>query len=208
MPINNFSNLKEHLIRIVGSNDLSDILPDAIKTTEARMFANSREILKARPVETRSTATVSTTERYLALPDYFIDIRSLTWVLTGDDIELTYRTPNKLQEISTAGRPYRYTVTSQIEFERVPETAETIEIQFNAQIVPLDDTNTTNTILTNHPDIYINGCRWYLAEVNEELDNATYYESQFYKSIAGANAQYQAGRYGPAPTRRMNGCTP
>ena len=59
MPINNFSNLKEHLIRIVGSNDLSDILPDAIKTTEARMFANSREILKARPIETRSTATVS-----------------------------------------------------------------------------------------------------------------------------------------------------
>lgn len=208
MALNNFSNLKEALVRLNGSNDIDDILPDAIKTAETRMFANSVEMLKVRPAETRSQATVSTTERYLALPPYFLEVRDLEWVLTGDNIKLDYRAPTVLQQISTKGRPYKYTVTSQIEFERIPETAETIEIQFYAQIVPLNDANPTNDILTNHPDIYLNGCRWYIEEVNAEIEMANYFEQQFYKSIAGANDQYQKGRYGPAPVRRKTRCIP
>lgn len=208
MALDNFENLKQELINLSGTNDIDSILDDAISVTEKRMFANSVEQLLIRPAETRSQATVSTTERFLALPPYFLEMRKLSWILDGDNPELTYRPPTLLQERSTAGRPAYYTVTSQIEFERIPEVAEIIEVQFFAQIVPLDGTNNTNSVLTNHPDIYVNGCRWYIEQYFTELENAAYFEQEFYKSIRGANDSYNKGRHGPTPARRTSRCIP
>lgn len=209
MALATFDDLKAAIVSYDGSDDITKHLDDAIATTESRMFANEVEVLNLRPTETRSTASMSTSSRYLELPDYYIDIRSIKYVLTGDDLEIKYRAPTVIQESSTTGRPQYYTITSQLEFERIPDTAYTIEMNFFAKIVPLSDSNTANTVLTVHPQIYINGCMWFINSLpNGEQELGSYYEQEFYKSIRGANAEYGVGRYGPTPARRTTRYVP
>ena len=209
MALATFDDLKAAIIAYDGSDDISGYLDDAIAVTESRMFANEVEVLNLRPTETRSTASMSITSRYLELPDYYIDIRSIKYVLTGDDVEIKYRAPTVIQESSVSGRPQYYTITSQFEFERIPDTAYTIELNFFAKIVPLSDANTSNTVLAVHPQIYLNGCLWYINSLpNSEQELGQYYEQEFYKAIRGANAEYSVGRYGPTPVRRTTRYVP
>lgn len=209
MALGTIDDLKAAIISYDGSDNIAKHLDDAIATTESRMFANEVDILNLRPTETRSTASMDITSRYLALPDYYIDIRSIKYVLDGDDVEIKYRAPTVIRESATAGRPQYYTITSQLEFERIPDTAYTIEMNFFAKMVPLSDSNTSNTVLTVHPQIYINGIMWFINSLpNGEQELGSYYEQEFYKSIRGANAEYSVGRYGPTPVRRTTRFVP
>ena len=209
MALSTVDDLKAAIVSYDGSDNISQFLDDAIAATESRMFANDVAVLNLRPTETRSTAPMDTSTRYLALPDYFITIRSIKYVLTGDDVEIKYRAPTVIQESATTGRPQYYTITSQFEFERIPDTAYTVELNFLAKIEPLSDSNTSNTVLATHPQIYINGIMWFINSLpNGEQELGGYYEQEFYKSIRGANAEYMLGRYGPTPVRRTTRCVP
>ena len=209
MALATFDDLKAAIVSYDGSDNISSHLDDAIAVTESRMFANEVEILRLRPTETRSTAAMVTTSRYLALPDYYLSIRSIKYVLTSDDVEIRYRAPTVIQESATSARPEYYTITSQIEFERIPDDTYTVEMNFTAKIVPLSDTNTTNTVLTNNPEIYINGVMWFINSLpNGEQELGSYYEQEFYKGIRGANRKYDFGRYGPTPVRRTTRYVP
>jgi hypothetical protein len=209
MALGTIDDLKAAIISYDGSDNIQKHLDDAISTTESRMFANDVEILNSRPEETRSRATMSTSSRFVELPEYFIDIRSIKYILDGDDLEIRYRSPQILQESSVSGRPEFFTVTSQLEFERVPDSEYTIEMNFTARVAPLTDDNTSNSVLTNHPQIYINGCMWFINSLpNAEQELGSYYEQEFYKAIRGANSEYDAGRFGPSPVRRIAGYRP
>lgn len=203
MALGTIDDLKAAIVSYDGSDNIAQHLDDAIAVTESRMFANEAEILRLRPTETRSTASMDITSRYLQLPDQYLTIRSVKYVLTGDDVEIKYRAPTVIQESATSGRPQFYTITSQIEFERIPDEAYTVEMNFFAKITPLSDSNTSNTVLTNNPEIYINGMMWFINSLpNGEQELGGYYEQEFYKAIRGANREYNLGRYGPTPVRR------
>lgn len=209
MALDSFDNLKAAIISYDGSNNLSQHIDDAVSVTEQRMFSNQNEILKIRPTNTRSTAEMDITSRFLALPQYYISMERLKYIEDSDDRDIKFRVASGLHEREQAGKPEYFTVTSQIEFERLPDTAYTIEMQFMAEIVPLSDNATTNTVLTNNPDIYIHGCLWYLNSLpNAEQQIGSYHEQEFYKAIRGANQKYNAGNYGPTPVRRTNRCVP
>jgi hypothetical protein len=209
MALATFDDLKAAIISYDGSDNISQHLDDAIAVTESRMFANEVEILRLRPTETKATDTTSTSTRFLSLPANFLSFRAIRYVLDGDDVEIEYRAPTVLRESSITGRPEYYTVTSQIEFERIPDSAYTVEMDYYAKVVALSDSNTTNTVLTNNPEIYINGCMWFINSLpNGEQELGGYYEQEFYKGIRGANREFDAGRYGPTPVRRTTRCIP
>ena len=209
MALDSYDNLKAAIISYDGSNNLSQYIDDAVSVTEQRMFSNQSEILKIRPTNTRSTAAMDITTRFLALPQYYLSMERLKYVEDSDDRDIKFRVASGLYEREQSGKPEYFTVTSQIEFERLPDTAYTIEMQFMAEIVPLSDDATTNTVLANNPDIYIHGCLWYLNSLpNAEQEIGSYHEQEFYKAIRGANQKYNAGNYGPTPVRRTNRCVP
>ena len=203
MALSNLTDLKASIIRSDGSNDIADVLDDAVSVTESRMFANEVVILKPRPIETRSQATLTTLSRFLALPPQFMTPRKFVIKRDGqDDWILGYRTPETLYETEEVGLPCYFTVTSQLEFDRIPDIDYTLEMDFRAEIDPLTDASPTNIVLTEFPQIYEFGCLWYINEtVNGELGMAQQYEQKFYSAIAGANAKFMAGR-GPTPVRR------
>jgi hypothetical protein len=129
-------------------------------------------------------------------------------VVNGESVELHYRTPAQLELISSAGIPRFFTITDQIEFDRVSDQVYTGEIQYFQDFTVLSDSNTSNAVLTNYPTIYLFGALWALNNWAEEPEKAGMYYQQFINAIMGANNKDQLGRYGPVPQMRIEGTIP
>ena len=108
-----------------------------------------------------------------------------------------------------AGTPHEYTVTSQVELDRIPDTVYTVESQFWQKPTPLSSSNTTNAVLTNHPNVYLFGCLWAVNHVyHQETDVAANYYIKFLGAIKGANKEAKKARIGAMPTVKMRVPTP
>lgn len=207
MALNNYANLKAAIIRLDGSNDISDVVDDAIDLCESEMYGNAEQPIRHRSMETRTTDTMDGT-RFLALPTDYLELRSLSLVLSGNDQDLIYETPEGLQEVAGNGRPKSFTVTSQFVWDRTPDSNYTIEINYYKKLTALDDTNTTNDILTDCPSVYLFGSMWAINLFNAEEEKAEYYYNQFMRAIKGCNKRFKKGRHGPAARMKTEGSTP
>jgi hypothetical protein len=207
MALDNYANLKAAIIRLDGSNDISDIVDDAIDLAEAEMYGNAAAPIRHRSMEVRSSQNTDGT-RFLALPTDFLEFRGVRIVLSNKNVDIRYVTPESLEVDQSAGRPQQFTVTSQMEFDRVPDSTYSVETAHYAKLTALDDTNTTNDILTDCPNVYLFGSLWAVNLYNAEEEKASFYYSQFINAIKGCNKRFNKGRYGPAPTMRFERSTP
>lgn len=212
MALNNFSNLKASLKRRSKRDDITDNdIVDYIVQCESEFYNNAIAPLRLREMEARATASISTTSRFLELPDSFLQMRRLKLndpFSGGSDTDIRYLTPEQMPLKNLTAIPVYFSITTQIEFDSIPDQAYTIEMQYVKKLTALDDTNTTNDILTNYPNIYIFGSLWALYQDAREDDVSEYYYSRFIQSIQGANASSQAGRYGASAVVRNEGYTP
>lgn len=211
MALNNFANLKASLAGWSKRNDVSDDdIEDYIALAENQMIYGPVP-LETREMETRATATLSITSRFLELPDYFVSMRRLKinepW--TGcPDIDVEYRSPEAIYVSNQTQIPTTFTVTSQLEFNCISDDDYTIEMQYMAKMIPLSDSASTNDILTVYPNIYLFGSLWFLFLNAQEFDIAEAYKAQFFSAIEGANGKTKDGKYGPAPCIQEEGYTP
>lgn len=156
MAIGTFAELKTAIANFLARDDLTSRIPEYIDIAEARM---SRE-LDTRSQEKRATATTSASDEFVSLPT---DLRKIRLVkLNTDPVDiLEYASPKDYYETyasSGGGRPKIYTVIgAEIALRPVPDSAMTVEIIYSESISALSDSNTTNTILTRHPDAYLYG---------------------------------------------------
>jgi hypothetical protein len=157
-------------------------------------------------METRTTATTS--GRYLALPTGFLEMRRVRLISGAQYFELLYSTPEGMYISQDSGIPGVYTITSQLEFDRSPDSAYTIEYQYYAILTALSATNTSNAVLTRFPNIYLYGALWALYLWALQEDKAEYYYGKFRQAIQTANREDSKGRHGPAPAMRYGGSTP
>lgn len=209
MSLDSYANFKEAIIRLAGRNDIkNDIVDEALSIADAQIYANDVSPLRIRGMETRVTASMDTASRFLELPAGFVYMRRLKIQDSLGDCDIRYRTPEQLDVYGQSGRPRFFTVTSQLEFERTPDSAYTIEMQYFKRFTIISDSNTTNEILTNYPHIYTYGTLAYVYEFSAEEEKSQYYYSKFIQAIKGVNFQDKRGRHGPAPVQRIEGYTP
>ncbi len=209
MALDNYSNLKAEIIDWSHRDDLDTRIDTFIDLAETEMLANVVEPLQIRAQETRTSFVTSITDRFAALPTGYQSSRKLRiQIVDGESYELRYRTPSQLNIKSSTGQPQFFTITDQIEFDRVSDQVYTGEIQYYASFTTLSSSNTTNDVLTDHPNIYLFGSLWALNKFAEQPGRADSYYSMFINSIKGANNQDKLGRYGPAPQMRVEGSTP
>jgi len=200
MALDTYANLKQAIERFSHRTDISDVIDDFIDLAESRIDTR----LQLRTNEERATASMS--GRFLALPDGFLQMRRLT--ITGSpNYEIHYRAPESMPILST-GRPKYYTITSQIEFDRVPDSAYPLEMSYYKVLVPLTSSNTTNDVLTNYPDLYLYGSLAELHRWARDEQTALYYDGIFEKKLIDAQKQERRGRYGAAPAMKQEGSTP
>lgn len=203
MSFDTYTNLKQEIIDWSHRGDIDLKVDTFIKMAEQSMFANKEEILKVRGEETRSTATTS--GKYLGLPDNFQSMRSLLITTGGGDIELIQKAPAQMFDEPTTGRPCFFSITSQIEFDRVPDSNYEMTMQYYAIPTPLSSTNATNSILTNFPNIYLFGALAAANSYANDNEEAAANFASFIDAIKGANKKDKQGRYGPSPAITLVG---
>ena len=205
MALDSFSNLKAAVIRFSHRNDLSDVIDDIVTLAENRI--NNR--LRITANNERATASASTSDRFLALPDRFVEMRRFSLIKDSFYNELTYVSPESMNIYGQAGIPRYYTVTSQLEFDRVPADTYSLEMSYWEKLNPLSDSNTSNTVLASFPQIYLQAC---LAELHlnytQDNEEASKHIQQFNFLVDEANAEDLRGRYGPAPFARSERSSP
>lgn len=187
-----------------SGTDVLNVLDDFIDLAEADIW----ERLKIRDMEARATASASTSDRFLALPDGYISMRKLRIENGSIRHDLQFSNPESLKLVSSSGVPKYYTVTSQIEFDRTCDAAYTVEMQYFRSLTPLSGSNATNSVLTRFPMIYLYGCLMHYA--SWALNDAMFqkYSLMFQGAIEAANKSDRKGRYGVAPAMRIEGSTP
>ena len=115
---------------------------------------------------------------------------------------LDYREPDQLGSIDGPGKPRFFTLTSQIEFNTVPDEAYTVEMQYIADFTPLSSSNQTNHVLTNSPNIYLFGALTALFAYTKDEQEKAKYEDLFISAIRGANKKNRLGQYSPGPVMK------
>ncbi len=209
MSLSDYDGLKAEIIDWSHRDDLDLKIDTFIDLAESEMLANTVEPLQLRSEETLTAFATNTSDRFAALPAGYQSSRKLRiQIADGESYELYYRTPSQLNIISSTGQPQFFTVTDQIEFDRVSDQVYNGEIQYYQDFTALSSSNTTNDVLTNFPTIYLSGAMWALKTYTEEPQAAAGYYQSFISAIRGANKKDWLGRYGPAPVMRVEGYTP
>jgi hypothetical protein len=145
----------------------------------------SRE-MNARSQEKRATATLVSGDAYVSLPT---DLRSIRLVKlnTSPKEVLEYYTPAKLDELyasNAQGKPRAYTIIGgEIKFAPEPDSSYTAEIVYQEGVPDLSDSNSTNEILTRHPDAYLYGSLAAASVYLMDDQKTTVYEQLFTRAI-------------------------
>ena len=158
MALDTYSNLKTTIANYLNRSDLTAYLADFISLTEARLNRELR-VREMVNIDT-SITTVSGTQSY-SLPTGFIEATSI--IYQSDP----YRTLrfisnsdfyNKYNTSQTSGLPTYFSIVgTNILLGVAPDSAKTLQINYYKKIISLSDSNTTNDILTNYPDLYLYG---------------------------------------------------
>ena len=199
--ITTYAELKQNIQDFAKRSDVLGKLDMFIDSTEADIW----DVLRIRSMETRATASTSTSDRFLALPTGYISMRQLQITVDTELVDIDEKTPKTLEIFSSSGLPTQYTVTSQLEFNRTSDQAYTVEMDYWKELTALSSSNTSNDILTQHPMIYLTGCLKHFCMWARKLEESKYWEGQFDKNVARANRKARQGRYGAVPAAMVQG---
>lgn len=156
MAITTFSELKTAIANWLNRSDLTDRIPEFIDLCETELDRQ----LRTTDQLTRSTTPI--TGQYASLPTDFLEIRNIQ-LDTSPVKRLQYLTPDRLDDerrttYRSSGEPVYYSILgNNMEFAPTPDTTYTLQIAYYARLTKLSDSNTTNFLITNHPDIYLYG---------------------------------------------------
>lgn len=217
MALNNYQNLVQSVINRSFRNDITtDLVDEFIQLCEQDFIygVNSDGVkLRVREMQELARNTVSTNDRYLALPDRYLSMIKLVIYpeivgLDGfaDEVKdsypysLTYLAPEAMNVINEARFPSYYTITNQIEFNTLSDQRYAIEVNYLGAPLALSSTNQTNDVLTNYPNIYLFGTLFHLYEYVQEPVITSYWKNAFTAAIDSANEQYYSSSLGPSPT--------
>jgi len=198
MALNDYNGLRSSIELHSRRDDVSELLDDAILLAEKSIDKG----LMLRTNEHRATATINTANRFIRLPDDFLQMRSLRAQVGAVFHDLYFVVDEAMDIKSVAGRPVYYTINHQIEFDRIPDQEYPLEMKYYKKITPLSETNITNNVLTDYPDLYLFGGLAAIYRMVRDEDQAMYYDQVFAQALATANAQEKRGRYGTAPAMR------
>ena len=204
MAISNYSELKTAIASWLDRADLDSVIPDFIVLAEAR----HKRDFKIRRMETRVTANTVADSEFYSLPDNYVAMRNIQ-LNTNPKTPLEYLTPEQMDRIhagSSKGKPKAFSIIgNNIQLRPIPDSAYQIEILYFKHFTALSDSNTTNDLLTHHPDVYLYGS---LVEAEPYLNNdkrvdtwASFYD-RAKRDIIESNERDRHS--GVAPTTRID----
>ena len=196
--ITDYASLKAAIADFTHRADLTSYLDDFIKLAEERLASD----LRIRELETSESGTLSGIT--LALPSDFAQFRRLTIKTT------THFTPEmigadglKTKYQTAAGLPMFFAlVGSNIEFNRSVDAAYDYTLDYWKKPVAITSSNTTSSVLTAYPGIYLYACLVEAAWFTKNDQDITRYSAKYSELVNFANLR---GRPQAGPMRVVNG---
>tara|TARA_R100000231_G_scaffold131114_1_gene103018 strand:+ start:372 stop:1001 length:630 start_codon:yes stop_codon:yes gene_type:complete len=200
MALDTYSNLKTTIANYLNRSDLTSNLGDFITLTEARL---NRELRVREMINTdTSTTTVAGTQSY-SLPTGYLEA---TTVIYQSDPFTTLRFINntdfyrKYNSTQTSGTPNFFTIVgSNILLGVQPDSAKTLQINYYKNLTALSDSNATNDILTNYPELYLYGSLAEAAPFIMQDERIKTWGSLYKEAIKNANETSSRGSTTSSP---------
>lgn len=188
MSISTYAELQTAIANWMHRADLTARIPEFIQMGEGMLNRRLRTV----EMETRATAVLNTTTRFMALPDGFLEMQSL--FIQEPATELVYCDTLTLREMvvseTYSAQPSHFTVKEEVEFNCIPDAAYTVELHYFKQYNIATDL--TNWLLTNYPELYLHASlsaaalfardtellNTSKAVVNEAIEDLNYSESR------------------------------
>ena len=180
MTITTYAGLQAAIADTLNRGDLTSAVPTFIALAEAGIDRDLRHW----KIESRSVAEINS--QYSQAPTDWLDtIRfSITSGTTSplDLISQAELIERRSGNDNTGGKPCFYAMSAgQFEFFPTPDETYNAELIYNARIPALSDSNTTNFLLTEAPDVYLYGALVHSAPYLKEDPRAQTWAA-FYKS--------------------------
>lgn len=156
MALDTYANLKTSIADFLNRDDLTSVIADFVTLAEADFGPK----LKHWRMEKRSNATTSA--QFMDVPSDFLapirfglDTKNEHRVEFASAAEMAQMRENTEDE---TGTPKYWTFTDgKIELFPTPDGTYTTELVYLATVTALSDANTTNWLLTYHPNVYLYG---------------------------------------------------
>lgn len=198
MALDTFANLKTSIANYLNRDDLTSYIPDFISLAEAR---HGRD-LRLRIMETVATATATGGQNYIDLPTNFLEYRYVA-LNTTPKIALRYMSPFELTKNYggvTSGEPIYHTIIGdKLYFGPTPDSSYSIEWAYFAKPTALSDDNTSNAILTNHPDLYLYASLLESAPFLMQDERLGVWAELYKEAVRVANSSDESGRHSSGP---------
>ena len=157
LAIVDYATLQNAVGQWLNRSDLTDQIPAFIQLCEAQLKR------KLRRTTTRATITIA--DESTILPGDAAELRSVRLVSDQPFLDTSLKTgtvewinDRRAELNAVAGRPkYATLVGGQLLVVPAPDQAYQAEVFYFQQLSPLSDTNTTNSVLTEAPDLYLFG---------------------------------------------------
>lgn len=202
MALSNYSELITSISDWAARTDttITNLADDFLDIAESKIYRK----LRVRDMEKRSRATLTAFNAdtnpnglYLALPDDYLEMRSMTIIrANAQDYEINFMPPAQMQELDGVGYPSFYTITSEIVFNKRAVEDLTIESHYYKKLTALSNSNTTNWLLTNAPEVLLDGALWALNKYLKDFEEASIYFNQMIDGVERLNVEDKMGRYG------------
>jgi len=195
MAITTYAELKTAIADFLNRDDLTSAIPNFIALAEADF---NRKIRHWR-MEGRSSATIDT--QYSGIPaDWLETIRFNISTDSGTQrlelISHAEMAERRHQKDDTAGTPQFYAMSGgQFEVAPTPDESYTADLLYYQTIDALSDSNTSNWILTYHPDAYLYTALVHSAPYLNEDQRATTWAALSQSAVDGINQSDNEARF-------------
>lgn len=188
-------------------NDFAERSYDAGETDRFIGLAEADFRLYFGPNFAKDTANTSLafTDGSAALPAGFIRPLALIHSTYGELIEATIGTVREARLYVTTAGPHVYAVTGST-IEVGPSYTGNLSLDYEGTLTGLSSSNTTNWLITNAPQAYLQMCLHY-AKAFEEDPLAATYKAAALQTLSDLNTQSFAAQYGKSAAR-IHGATP
>ena len=195
MALDTYANLQTAIGSTLNRSDLTATIPDFITLAEADMTAR----ISHWRMEKRANATASA--QFVGLPTDFVEM-----IRIGSDTQnehrIEYVSMPEMQQMrentaDATGTPQFWTFTDgQIELFPTPNATYTLEIVYLSALDALSATNTTNWVLTRHPDAYLYGALIHSAPFLHDDARTSIWAALYQTALDGIAASDKRGRSG------------
>lgn len=195
MAINTYATLKSTIADFLDRDDLTSVIPTFIQLAEAQINRDVRHW----KMEKRASGQQSGGDEYMQIPSDWME--TIRFHVTGNGTSPLDLLSRKAMEDKRAGAedasgtPRYYThADSQFQLYPTPSADTNTELLYYAKTDALSDSNTTNWLLSEAPDVYLYGALLHSAPYLAEDERIAVWSQMYSASVMNLNNSSENSR--------------